>query len=66
MTLNGVLTFSNVPVEGHTRTTQTFNVATDTSQLRIENVGSNTVTIVGKSSADFLEVRNTGTGSIIF
>ena len=66
MTLNGVLTFSHVPTQGHTRTTQTFNVATDTSQLRIENVGSNTVTIVGKSSADFLEVRNTGTGSIIF
>ena len=66
MILNGRLSFSNVPAQGHTRTTQTFDRAADTSQLRIENVGSNTVTIVGKASSDFLEVRNTGSGSFIF
>ena len=66
MNLNGRLTFSNVPAQGHTRTTQTFEIATDTSNLRIENVGSNTVTVVGKQQADFLEVRNTGSGSFIF
>ena len=48
MTLNGVLTFSNVPVEGHTRTTQTFDVATDTSQLRIETVSYTHLTLPTK------------------
>ena len=66
MNLNGVLTFSSSGNTGHTRTTQTFDVATDTSNLRIENIGSNTITIVGKQSSDFLEVRNTSTGSILF
>ena len=66
MNLNGTMTFSNVPAQGHTRTTQTFDRATDTSQLRLENVGSNAVTVVGKSRDDFLAVDNTGSGTILF